>query len=93
MVQRVMLGDVKVAEVCEEYIKELGERRVIVYPCDAQGRAILTKVCERYRQWHRRMGSRSFQTLRINQSSTNLTLYTTSGHAYNFGHSIRCVRK
>ena len=43
MVQRVMLGDVKVAEVCEEYIKELGERRVIVYPCDAQGRAILTK--------------------------------------------------
>lgn len=43
MVQRVMLGDVKVAELCEEYIKELGERRVIVYPCDAQGRAILTK--------------------------------------------------
>ncbi|MBQ2164748.1 MAG: hypothetical protein II445_09625, partial [Muribaculaceae bacterium] len=43
MVQRVMLGDVKVAEVCEEYIKELGERRLIVYPCDAQGRAILTK--------------------------------------------------
>lgn len=43
MVQKVMYNGAKVAEVCEEYIKEETDRRVVVYPCDADGKAILTK--------------------------------------------------
>ena len=35
----------------------------------------------------------SFQMIRLNQTSKNMVRYTTSGHAYTFGHSIRCVRK
>lgn len=42
-VQRVMYGDVKVAEVCKEYIKEFDDNRIVVYPCDENGYAILTK--------------------------------------------------
>ncbi|MBQ9554952.1 MAG: fibrobacter succinogenes major paralogous domain-containing protein [Muribaculaceae bacterium] len=42
-VQRVMFGGVKVAEVCKEYIKEFDDQRVVVYPCDENGYAILTK--------------------------------------------------
>ena len=42
-VQRVMFDGVKVAEVCKEYIKEFDDQRVVVYPCDENGNAILTK--------------------------------------------------
>lgn len=35
----------------------------------------------------------TYNTVRLNQSSTNMTLYTSSGHAKTFGHSVRCVRK
>ena len=42
-VQRVMYGDIKVAEVCKEYIKEFDDTRIVVYPCDEEGYAILTK--------------------------------------------------
>ena len=42
-VQRVMFNGVKVAEVCKEYIKEFDDNRVVVYPCDENGLAILTK--------------------------------------------------
>lgn len=42
-VQRVMYNGVKVAEICMEYIKEFDDQRVVVYPCDEQGYAILTK--------------------------------------------------
>lgn len=42
-VQRVMFDGVKVAEVCKEYIKEFDDQRVVVYPCDENGIAILTK--------------------------------------------------
>ena len=41
-VQRVMYNGVKVAEVCKEYIKEFDDQRVVVYPCDENGNAILT---------------------------------------------------
>ncbi len=42
-VQRVMYNGVKVAEVCKEYIKEFDDQRVVVYPCDEDGNAILTQ--------------------------------------------------
>lgn len=42
-VQRVMYNGVKVAEVCKEYIKEFDDQRIVVYPCDEEGYAILTK--------------------------------------------------
>lgn len=42
-VQRVMYNDKKVAEVCKEYIKEFDDQRIVVYPCDENGYAILTK--------------------------------------------------
>jgi len=42
-VQRVMYNGVKVAEVCKEYIKEFDDQRIVVYPCDENGYAILTK--------------------------------------------------
>lgn len=42
-VQRVMYNGAKVAEVCKEYIKEFDDQRVVVYPCDENGNAILTK--------------------------------------------------
>ena len=42
-VQRVMHGGKKVAEVCLEYIRPLNDQRVVVYPCDADGRADLTR--------------------------------------------------
>jgi uncharacterized protein (TIGR02145 family) len=42
-VQRVMYNGVKVAEVCKEYIKEFDDQRIMVYPCDENGYAILTK--------------------------------------------------
>ena len=37
--------------------------------------------------------SPTFQMIRLNQTSKNMVRYTTSGHAYTFGHSIRCIRK
>ena len=37
--------------------------------------------------------SDTFQMVRLNQSSTNMVRYTTSGHAFTYGHSVRCVRK
>jgi len=43
LVQRVMYNGVKVAEVCKEYIKEFDDQRIVVYPCDEDGYAILTK--------------------------------------------------
>lgn len=42
-VQRVMYNGAKVAEVCKEYIKEFDDQRVVVYPCNENGKAILTK--------------------------------------------------
>ena len=42
-VQRVMHNGVKVAEVCKEYIKEFDDQRIVAYPCDENGNAILTK--------------------------------------------------
>lgn len=42
-VQRVMYNGVKVAEVCKEYIKEFDDQRIVVYPCDENGYAILTQ--------------------------------------------------
>ena len=42
-VHRVMYNGVKVAEVCKEYIKEFDDQRIVVYPCDENGNAILTK--------------------------------------------------
>lgn len=42
-VQRVMHNGVKVAEVCKEYIKEFDDQRIVIYPCDENGNAILTK--------------------------------------------------
>ena len=42
-VQRVMYNGMKVAEVCKEYIKDYDDQRVVVYPCDENGYAILTK--------------------------------------------------
>ena len=35
----------------------------------------------------------TFQMIRLNQTTKNMVRYTTSGHAYTFGHSIRCIRK
>lgn len=41
-VQKVMAGGKQVAEVDKEYVKDLGQV-VVVYPCDENGKAILTK--------------------------------------------------
>jgi len=35
----------------------------------------------------------SLQMIRFNQTSKNMVRYTTSGHVYTFGHSVRCIRK
>ncbi len=37
--------------------------------------------------------SPTFQMVRFNQTSKNMVRYTTSGHNYTFGHSVRCIRK
>ncbi|MBQ8701495.1 MAG: fibrobacter succinogenes major paralogous domain-containing protein [Prevotella sp.] len=41
-VQKVMYDGMKVAEICLEYIKPLGERRVVAYPIDENGDPDLT---------------------------------------------------
>ncbi|MCM1452016.1 MAG: fibrobacter succinogenes major paralogous domain-containing protein [Clostridium sp.] len=41
-VQKIMAGGKQVAEVAKEYVKDLGQV-VVVYPCDENGKAILTK--------------------------------------------------
>lgn len=35
----------------------------------------------------------TLNTVRLNNAATGFVIYKTSGHAYNFGHSVRCVRK
>lgn len=37
--------------------------------------------------------SNTLNTTRLNNAATGFVIYNTSGHAYNFGHSVRCVRK
>ncbi len=39
------------------------------------------------------MRENTLNTFRINIKATNTLVYSTSGHAYTFGHSVRCVRK
>ncbi len=42
-VQKVMKGNTQVAEIAQEYIKSAEKQMVVVYPCDADGKADLTK--------------------------------------------------
>lgn len=42
-VQKVMLDGKQVAELCREYIKALTAQRDVIYPCDDEGKADLTK--------------------------------------------------
>lgn len=42
-VYKVMLGETKIAEICLEYINTIDAQRLVIYPVDAQGKAILTK--------------------------------------------------
>lgn len=42
-VQKVMANGTQVAEICREYIKSIGAQRDVIYPCDENGRADLTK--------------------------------------------------
>lgn len=42
-VQKVMVGDKQVAEICKEYVKATTKQMTVVYPCGDDGRAILTK--------------------------------------------------
>ena len=42
-VKKVMSGSKQVAEVCLEYIKAIDKQVTVVYPCDADGKADLTK--------------------------------------------------
>lgn len=42
-VQKVMIGNKQVAEVCCEYIKSVNQQMIVAYPCGEDGRADLTK--------------------------------------------------
>ncbi len=42
-VQKVMVDGKQVAEICREYIKSITAQRDVIYPCDENGRADLTK--------------------------------------------------
>ena len=42
-VYKVMLGETKIAEICLEYINTLNAQKMVIYPTDTDGKAILTK--------------------------------------------------
>ena len=42
-VQKVMVDGKQVAEICREYIKSITAQRDVIYPCDENGRADLSK--------------------------------------------------
>lgn len=42
-VYKVMLGETKIAEICLEYINTLDAQKMVIYPTDTDGKAILTK--------------------------------------------------